>query len=155
MTITSLITELETITQAQTGLQGMVYGEQFDVNNQRTKDYPLLFVDRNVRIDAMNLKTRQRVYHFKLTFIDRYPRPEELASETKGVDLETLAEQFLHEFKERYKAAGLPWKIENEEKLVGNWQYKKHQDRIIELEYHVPIRAQGKCLADNFNYPQQ
>jgi len=153
--ITQLITELETIAQAQTSLNGLVYGEPFEINNQRNKDYPLLFIDRNVRIEGMNLKTRQRVYTLKLSFFDRYPRPEELTtdSETKQRDLEVLAEQFLHEFKERYKANGYPWKIENEEKLVGQWQYRKHQDRLIELNYTLPIRCQGECLAGTFNYP--
>lgn len=155
MNITQLITELETIAQAQQGLNGLIYGEPFEINNQRNKDYPLLFIDRNVRIEGMNLKSRQRVYQLKLTFFDRYTRPEEAstASEHKQRDLEVLAEQFLHEFKSRYKANGLPWKIENEEKIVGNWQYRKHQDRLIELSYTLPIRCQGECLAGTFNYP--
>ncbi len=155
MPIAQLITELETIAQAQNGLNGLMYGEPFDINNQRNKDYPLLFIDRNVRIEGMNLKTRQRVYQLKLSFFDRYTRPDEtaLASENKQRDLEVLAEQFLHEFKERYKANGYPWKIENEEKVVGNWQYRKHQDRLIELNYTVLIRCQGECLAGTFNYP--
>lgn len=153
--ITQLINELETIAQAQTGLNGLVYGEPFEINNQRNKDYPLLFIDRNVSIEGMNLKTRQRVYQLKLTFFDSYPRPEEttVASETKQRDLEVLAEQYLQEFKARYKAEGYPWKIENEEKLVGNWQYRKHQDRLIELNYTLLIRCQGECLAGTFNYP--
>ncbi|CAN5355118.1 hypothetical protein BH09BAC1_BH09BAC1_24360 [soil metagenome] len=153
--ITQLITELETIAQAQVGLNGLVYGEPFEINNQRNKDYPLLFIDRNVRIEGMNLKTRQRVYNLKLSFFDRYPRPEEIAtpSENKQRDLEILAEQFLQEFKERYKAQGNHWKIENEEKLLGNWQYRKHQDRLIELNYKLQIRCQGTCLAGTFNYP--
>ncbi len=155
MTITQLITELGTIAQAQTGLNGLVYGEPVEINSQRNRDYPLLFVDRNIRIEGMNLKTRQRVYNLKLSFFDRYPRPEEIttASETKQRDLEILAEQFLQEFKERYKANGHPWKIENEEKLTGNWQYRKHQDRLIELTYNLQIRCQGECLAGTFNYP--
>lgn len=155
MTITQLITELETIAQAQTGLNGLVYGELMEINNQRNKDYPLLFIDRNVRIDAMNLKTRQRVYHLKLSFFDRYPRPEEMstASEAKQRDLEVLAEQFMHEFMERYKANGYPWKIENEDRVVGNWHYRKHHDRLIELSYTLQIRCQGECLAGTFNYP--
>ena len=155
MTITQLISEIETIAQAQVGLNGLMYGEPFEINNQRNKDYPLLFIDRNVRIEGMNMKTRQRVYQLKLSFFDRYPRPEEIAtaSETKQRDLEVLAEQFLFEFKARYKANGYPWKIENEEKVAGNWQYRKHQDRLIELTYTLQIRCQGECLAGTFNYP--
>nr|MBI1231420.1 hypothetical protein [Cytophagales bacterium] len=155
MNITQLITELETIAQAQQGLSGLMYGEPYEINSQRNKEYPLLFVDRNVRIEGMNLKTRQRVYQLKLTFFDRYTRPDEAAivSEQKQRDLEVLAEQFLHEFKSRYKVGGFPWKIENEEKIVGNWHYRKHQDRLIELSYMLPIRCQGECLAGTFNYP--
>lgn len=155
MNITQLITELDTIAHAQLGVNGLLYGEPFDINNQRNKDYPLLFIDRNVRIEAMNLQTRQRVYLLKLTFFDRYTRPEEslVESEQKQRDLEVLAEQFLHEFKSRYKTKGFPWKIENEEKIVGTWLYRKHQDRLIELSYTLPIRCQGECLAGTFNYP--
>lgn len=155
MTITQLINELETIAQAQQGLNGCMYGEPVEINNQRNKDYPILFIDRNIRIEGMNLKTRQRVYLLKLSFFDRYPRPEEITvdSEAKQRDVEILAEQFLQEFKDRYKANGYPWKIENEEKVAGQWQYRKHQDRLIELTYNLQVRCQGECLAGTFNYP--
>lgn len=153
-TITQLIDELRTIAAAQQGVGTFLYADPMDVNNFRDKTYPLVLADRNIAIEQLGLKSRQRVYTFKLYFYDLYSRTETTTtpSEQKQYDLELLAEEFLQEFRARYRENGFPWKLENEDLLVGQWGFNKYNDRLAQLVYQVKIRCQGQCSVGTFSY---
>ncbi len=154
MPIPQLITELQTIAQAQLGLNSFIYGDPFDVNNYRDKQYPLLLIDRNVNIEGLHLHTKQRIYTFKIFFYDRHDRHSQtlVPSEEKQHQLEHLAEQFLAEFRRRYREQAYPWALENDNNITGFWAYYKQNDRLVQLHYTLKIRAQGECPAGQFDY---
>ncbi|MDX2000954.1 MAG: hypothetical protein SFW35_00850 [Chitinophagales bacterium] len=146
-TIQQLIDELAQIAALQPDLETFLYADAADINTQRDKQYPLLLAERTVAIENLNLKNRQRVYTLKLHFYDQYDRVT-LAStgnELKQYDIESIAEDFLQRFRERYRAAGKPWKLENEDALNGQWAFNKHFDKLIELTYTLKVRSQGEC----------
>jgi hypothetical protein len=152
--ITQLITELNTIATAQQGLPAFLYADPMDVNAFRDKEYPLLLADRNITIENMGLKTRQRVYVLKLHFFDLYSRTDAatIDAQEKQRDIELVAEEFLQEFRSRYREQNKPWKLENEDAFTGQWGFNKHNDRLIQLTYTLKIRSQGECVAGVFVY---
>lgn len=152
--LAAIITELETIATAQTGLNSFMYTDLADVNTFRNKTYPLLLVERQVGIAHHNLKNRQRVYSLQLHFLEPYKRLEETqtTSQEKQEDIEVLAEQFLQEFRHRYKTLANPWMVDDEEELTGTWSFNKYNDRLAQLTCQLKVRCQGDCLTGNFNY---
>lgn len=149
-TISQIISTMKLLTDGIPDINAFIYGDPSDINNYRDKQYPVLLVDQNVNIDGFNLKNYQRIYTFKLFFYDLYSRKQitQLDTSTKQRDIEQVAEIFLQAFRASYRAAGYPWKIENDENLTGFWAYYKNNDRLIQLMYILKIRATGECYFD-------
>ena len=152
--ISQLITELKTIATAQQDVGSFLYADPMDVNSYRDRQYPLLLADRNITIEALGLKNRQRVYTVRLYFCDVYNRADNatVPSQSKQHDLELVAEEFLQEFRARYRDQGLPWRLENEDQLTGQWGFNKQNDRLAQVVYTLKIRCQGECTTGTFVY---
>ena len=152
--ISLLIQELQTIATAQQGLNSFLYADPMDVNSFRDKQYPLLLTDRNITIESLGLKNRQRIYTLRLYFYDVYNRADNatVPSETKQRDLELVAEEFMQAFRARYRDLGLPWRLENEDQISGQWGFNKQNDRLAQLVYVLKVRSQGECVSGVFVY---
>lgn len=154
MNIETLIQEYRTIATAQQGLDSFEYGPMQSVNANRSRTYPMLLVDEQVQLESMDLNNRQRVYLFRLHFMDSYHRVEEqsTATEDKQQSLEDIAEGFLQEFRARYKQQALPWKVHNGTTVSGTWGFSKYNDKLMQLSYEVKVLVQGACNTPIFAY---
>ena len=154
MNIETLIQEYRTIATAQQGLESFEYGPLQSANANRARTYPMLLVDEQVQLESMDLNNRQRVYVFRLHFMDTYHRLEErsTAKELKQQSLEDIAEGFLQEFRARYKQQSLPWKVHNGTTVTGTWGFNKYNDKLMQLSYEVSVLVQGNCNSPTFVY---
>lgn len=154
MNIETLIQEYRTIAHAQQGLESFEYGPLQSTNANRNCTYPMLLVDEQVQLESMDLNNRQRVYVFRLHFMDTYHRAEiqSTATEGKQQSLEDMAEGLLQEFRTRYKRNASPWKVHNGATVKGTWAFNKYNDKLIQLSYEVKVLVQGACNTPIFNY---
>lgn len=154
MNIETLIQEYRTIATAQQGLESFEYGPLQSANTNRSRTYPMLLVDEQVQLESMDLNNRQRVYVFRLHFMDTYHRvaAQNTAKEAKQQSLEDMAEGFLQEFRVRYKQRAMPWKVHNGATITGTWGFNKYNDKLLQLSYEVSVLVQGACTSPTFSY---
>lgn len=155
MNINDIVTELQTVANADLAIKSFIYGDISDVNTQRAKNYPLLLVDRNVTSRAVDLKGKKAIYTFRLFFYDLFQRTQD----AQGIDqayqqsLEKVINEYLQEIQARSRVnTNHVYRINNYEALSYAYSFYKANDMLQQINVNLEIYATLDCQTGVFNY---
>lgn len=153
-TIRTLIDEFRTIATASTAIAYFDYWDDNVENSKRAKDYPALFIDRQVEVAAIDMVSNKTTYRVVFTFADLFHRGAETnthVNEDAQLDLETIYFQFWNEFKDRTQTTNAS-SFQVPDFAGGNYAFKQFNERlntlVVTLEFVMPI----SCNPGTFNY---
>jgi len=98
-----IVTEIETIATAQSGISSFKYGNPFEINESRANTKPMLMLHKQRSITFNNFEKKFKDYEIIIGIYDTYKQSEQSTKsyQEKQEDLENLTEQFLREFRKR------------------------------------------------------
>lgn len=155
MNINDIVTELQTVANADAAIKSFIYGDISEVNNQRGKNYPLLLVDRNVTSRSVDLRGKKAIYTFRLFFYELFQRTQDAQDidQSYQQSLEKVINEYIQEIHRRSKVTiGDVYRVNNYEALSYAYSFYKANDMLQQINVNLEIIATLDCETGVFNY---
>lgn len=156
--INSIITELETIANAMTGVESFIYNRPSAVNwKDRAKKYPLILVDTQVDLDVDGINSnnlfKKKRYQFRFFAFDEYDIAEQndTTQQVKQQALETIIDQYIGEVRR------ITYLDKDKGFIVGSvtggfHAFPVHNDRLMQVSFGVELISDSACVTGTFSY---
>jgi len=153
-----IVTEMETIVNAQSGINSFKYGNPFEINESRQNTKPMFMLHKQRRAIYNAFEKPLKQYNCTIGIYDTYMQSQKAAKaySVKQQDLENLMEHFLREFRKR--SHGLTTQVTS----VQNWFMLERVetelieiigvDNLVGIEANITIQVAGDCDEGTFSY---
>ena len=155
---TDIVTEVNTIATAQSGINSFKYGNVFELNESRTLSKPLLLLQKQRAVNFPAFENKVKTYEVTFGIYDTYKEAQKSSKDyaDKQKDMENLMEQFLREFRKR--SLGNTTQVTS----VQEWHMTEAvrvelievvgTDKLIGIEATVSLIVFSDCDEGTFSY---
>jgi|TARA_Y100001937_G_scaffold15886_1_gene21831 hypothetical protein len=153
-----IVTEIETIANAQNGINSFKYGNPIEINESRQKTKPMLMLHKQRRATYNEFEKPIKTYECTIGIYDTYLQSQRATKDysVKQQDLENLMEHFLREFRKR--SHGLTAQVTS----VQDWFMLERvttelievlgSDSLVGIEATITIQVASDCDTGTFSY---
>ena len=153
-----LITELETLANAQTGVNTFKYADVWDINGFKNTTKVLMLVDRDhpIQYTHFNSDKGQRIYRYAMKWFwyNDFKQSDTQNLQQAIEELQDIADQYLAKFFDRYldEPDTRSWEIINLDEMDASADFPVHQDKYVQFLLQPIIEIKTDCDDGTFDF---